>query len=76
MVSEGKTYCHLLLLSSSFYPRNSKQIRHRTKQVRDWIRKKDQLMEASPFVEKLHPGRKAKYPAIEKELSSWIKKIK
>ena len=43
------------------------------KQVRDWIRKKDQLMEASPFVEKLHPGRKAKYPVIEEELASWIK---
>ena len=43
------------------------------KQVRDWIRKKDKLMKASPFVEKLHPGRKAKYPEIEEELASWIK---
>ncbi|CAG8657885.1 8690_t:CDS:1 [Paraglomus occultum] len=43
------------------------------KQVRDWISKKYQLMEASPFAEKLHPGRKAKYLAIEEELILWIK---
>src|SRR5438128_12519857 len=42
------------------------------KQVRDWIRKKDQLMEAYRFVEKLHPGRKANYPVIEDDLGSWI----
>src|SRR6185312_1230247 len=72
MVGKGETYCRLLLLSSSLYSRNSAQVRYRT-QARDWISKKDQLMEASPFVEKLHLGRKAKYPAIEEELILWIK---
>ena len=73
MVSEGKTYCYLLLLSSSFYPRNSKQIRHRTKTSERLDKEKRSTNGSISFVEKLHPGRKAKYPVIEEELASWIK---
>ncbi|CAG8582790.1 8154_t:CDS:2, partial [Paraglomus brasilianum] len=41
-------------------------------QRRDWKAKKDLLMRASPHILKLHMGRKAKYPELEKELAEWI----
>jgi transposase len=44
-----------------------------TKQVRDWVSKKDQLMSAQPSLKRLNKGKPVKYPALETFLVEWIK---
>jgi transposase len=44
-----------------------------TKQLRDWISKKPQLLKAQPGVKRLNKGSPPKYPALETALVEWIK---
>jgi hypothetical protein len=43
------------------------------KQVREWIASKERLMKVSPYVQKLAPGARPKYPQLEVELFEWVK---
>ena len=42
------------------------------KQVCDWVKKKEIMLETAPHVEKIHPGKLPKYPNLEDSLFSWI----
>jgi hypothetical protein len=44
-----------------------------TKQLRDWISKKPQLLKVQPGVKRLNIGVKPKYPALESALVTWVK---
>ena len=44
-----------------------------TKQLRDWISKKPQLLKVQPGVKRLNKGASPKYPALETTLVEWIK---
>ena len=44
-----------------------------TKQLRDWISKKDELLKAQPGKKKLNKGASPKYPALEATLVEWIR---
>jgi DDE superfamily endonuclease/Tc5 transposase DNA-binding domain/CENP-B N-terminal DNA-binding domain len=44
-----------------------------TKQVRDWVNKRDQLLNAQPSLKRLNKGRPPKYPALEVALVEWVK---
>lgn len=44
-----------------------------TKQVRDWVSKKDQLMNSRPSLKRLNKGKPPKYPALEVILVEWVK---
>ena len=35
------------------------------KQVRDWTKKKEKMLETAPHVAKIHPGKLPKYPKLE-----------
>src|SRR5215475_441160 len=43
------------------------------KQLRDWLKNKDQLMKVAPYIQKLTPGSRPKYPELETELLDWFK---
>ena len=42
------------------------------KQVRDWTKKKEKMLETAPHVLKVHPGKFPKYSNLEDDLFSWI----
>lgn len=44
-----------------------------TKQLRDWISKKPQLLRVQPGIKRLNKGASPKYPALETALVIWIK---
>src|SRR6266498_2937423 len=44
-----------------------------TKQLRDWMSKKSQLLKAQPGVKRLNKGASPKYPALETALVEWIR---
>jgi hypothetical protein len=44
-----------------------------TKQVRDWVSKKDQFMNSQPSLKRLNKGKPIKYPDLEVALVDWIK---
>jgi transposase-like protein len=43
------------------------------KQLRDWLKHKEQLMKVAPYTQKLVPGARPKYPQLETELMEWFK---
>ena len=43
------------------------------KQLRDWLKNKDQLMKVAPYVQKLVKGARPKYPQLEVELIEWFR---
>lgn len=44
-----------------------------TKQLRNWISKKPQLLKAQPGIKRLNRGASPKYPALETALVTWVK---
>ncbi|CAG8699490.1 2449_t:CDS:2 [Cetraspora pellucida] len=42
------------------------------KQVRDWRSKKQELLNAAPYLLTLNPGRLALYPLLERRLVEWV----
>src|ERR1051325_6756916 len=44
-----------------------------TKQLRNWISKKPQLLRAQPGLKRLNKGMSPKYPALETALAPWVK---
>src|SRR5437763_1263967 len=44
------------------------------KQLRDWLQNKDKLIKVAPYIQKLTPGSRPKYPELETELLNWFKK--
>ena len=38
------------------------------KQIRDWEKKKEQLMSSASYIKKLHPGKSPNLPKLEKPL--------
>ncbi|CAG8787339.1 13251_t:CDS:1, partial [Racocetra fulgida] len=42
------------------------------KQVRDWRSKKQELLNAAPYLLTLNPGRPALYPLLERRLVEWV----
>lgn len=44
-----------------------------TKQLRDWISKKPQLLKAQPGLKRLNIGVRPKYPALETALVTWVR---
>jgi hypothetical protein len=50
-----------------------KQINIETKQIRDWISKKPQLLKAQPGLKRLNKG-SSRYPALEAALVGLVKK--
>src|SRR6185312_15546124 len=46
------------------------------KQIRDWKKKKEILMQARPHMKRLGAGRKAKFPELEQFIVSWIKELR
>jgi transposase len=44
-----------------------------TKQVRDWVNKKDQLLKAQPGLKRLNKGRPPKYVTLETALVEWVR---
>ena len=45
-----------------------------TKQVRDWMSKKDQFINSQPSLKRLNKGKPPKYPALESALVKWVRK--
>ena len=43
------------------------------KQLRDWLKNKEKLMKVAPYIQKLAPGSRPKYPELETELLDWFK---
>src|SRR4051812_37755659 len=43
------------------------------KQLRDWLKHKEQLMKVAPYTQKLVPGARPKYSQLETELMEWFK---
>ena len=43
------------------------------KQLRDWLQNKDKLMKVAPYIQKLTPDSRPKYPKLETELLDWFK---
>ena len=43
-----------------------------SKQLRDWLQNKDKLMKVAPYIQKLTPGSRPKYPELETELLDWF----
>ncbi|CAG8486421.1 982_t:CDS:2 [Diversispora eburnea] len=43
------------------------------KQLRDWLKKKEQLLLAKPHIKKLTVGAKPQYPILEVKLFQWVK---
>src|SRR5437763_65264 len=52
----------------------SRKFNIQPKQLHEWINKKDDLINSSPKLLKLHKERPPKYPQLENELSDWITK--
>jgi len=44
-----------------------------TKQVRDWVSKKEQFIQAQPSLKRLSKGKPPKYPALEAALVEWVR---
>ena len=44
-----------------------------SKQLRDWFQNKDKLMKVAPYIQKLTPGSRPKYPELKTELLDWFK---
>ena len=44
-----------------------------TKQLRDWVSKKPQLLKAQPGLKRLNRGSFPKYPILEITLVNWVK---
>src|SRR5436189_254894 len=44
-----------------------------TKQLRDWLSKKEQLLKAQPGLKRLNRGASPKYPSLEVVLVEWVK---
>jgi transposase len=44
-----------------------------TKQVRDWVSKKDQFIKAQPSLKRLNKGKTLKYPELEVALVEWVR---
>ena len=44
-----------------------------TKQVRDWVSKKEQFINAQPSLKRLNKGKSSKYPELEAALVEWVK---
>jgi transposase-like protein len=43
------------------------------KQLREWIKNKEQLIKVAPYSQRLNGGARPKYPALEVELLEWFK---
>jgi len=43
------------------------------KQLWDWLQNKDKLMKVVPYIQKLTPDSRLKYPELETELLDWFK---
>ncbi|CAG8788336.1 9863_t:CDS:2, partial [Dentiscutata erythropus] len=46
------------------------------KQLREWIKKKQELKNAPPCVRRLNIGGRAKYPLLEVDLKTWVKSLR
>ncbi len=46
------------------------------KQIRDWEKKREQLMSLAPYIKKLHPGRSSNLPELEKLLFQWLQNLR
>jgi hypothetical protein len=46
------------------------------KQVRDWQNKKQELLNAAPYVLTLNRGRQAQYPLLEEKIVEWIEELR
>ncbi|HJY15922.1 MAG TPA: transposase [Nitrososphaeraceae archaeon] len=46
------------------------------KQVRNWKNKKNELMHAAPYNQKLNVGARPKYPQLEEELLEWFRELR
>ena len=44
-----------------------------TKQLRDWVSKKPQLLKAQPGLKRLNRGSSPKYPILKTALVNWVK---
>ena len=43
------------------------------KQLHDWLQNKDKLLKVAPYIQKLAPGSRPKYPELETEFLDWFK---
>ena len=50
----------------------AKKFNIESKQVHDWSKKKEKMLETAPHVLKVHPGKFTKYSNLEDDLFSWI----
>ena len=46
------------------------------KQIRDWEKKREQLMSSAPYIKKLHPERSPSLPELEKPLFQWLQNLR
>ncbi|CAG8794442.1 16066_t:CDS:1, partial [Gigaspora rosea] len=46
------------------------------KQLREWISKKSDLLKVAPYIQKLLPGARPKYPELEAELIEWFQEAR
>ena len=47
-----------------------------TKQLRDWIKNKEKLLNVAPYTQRLNIGARPKYPHLEDELIDWVKEAR
>ena len=43
------------------------------KQLREWIKNKEHLLKAAPYIQRLNTGARPKYPQLEVELMEWFR---
>jgi len=46
------------------------------KQIRDWEKKREQLMTSAPYIKKLHSGKAPSLPELEKPLFQWFQNLR
>ena len=46
----------------------AKRFNIKLKQIRDWEKKREQLMSLAPYIKKLHPGRSPSLPELKEPL--------
>ena len=46
------------------------------KQLREWIKNKEKLLNAAPYTQRLNMGARPKYPLLEDELLGWFKEAR
>lgn len=67
------------LMVVNFFENNNKNVRGTAKrfdiepkQVREWTKKKQKMLDTAPHIMKIHPGKTAKYSDLEDNLFSWF----